>query len=350
MFISALVALVGGSSTASAATRVVSAPAQVVTGTSVLAGIACHGHDDCVAVGSYDGEGVVVPITDGAPGSAELVTGTQALTAVSCPTTTFCVAVGYGPYTLPPGRMGIAGAEVPIYDGVPGGVVTIIGPGQIGVIDSVYLYGVGCSSANSCLVGGSDTYMGAVVVPLTLRGPGNEESVFDGVVNAVACRKTSFCVAVGQDESSKSAGTVVTVSYGKIQNFGGPVGTSNLDAVSCRSTAWCLTGGDNIHETEGVVALVVNQAPRVAEPVSGSTGITGVACRATTVDCLAVGDNSTDEGVVAGIYDGAPGTAHVVAGTEVLNGVACPSNTSCLVVGANGSGQGVVATIHLPPR
>ena len=347
--IGAPVALVSGSTPALAAARVVDGLAEVIPGTTVLSGVACHGHDNCVAVGSDgSGEGVVVPITDGIPGAVETVAGTDALTSVSCPTTTFCLAVGYGPYTLPPNRMATEGVVVGISDGVPGGINTVIGPGQIGVPDSVFLYGVACSSANSCLVGGSDTYLAGVVVRIKPDNVGNEIPVSAYVVSAVACRRPSFCIAVGQ--ALFGGGAVIFISYGKTTNEGGPTGAGGLDAVSCRSTQWCLAGGANMQGTEGVVALIVSKSLRDAEGVSGTSSINGVACRATTVDCLAVGDNSSSQGVVAGIYDGTPGVAQAVTGTEGLNGVACPSNTTCLVVGNNGSNQGVLAMIDLPPR
>ncbi len=344
--ISAPAGFIGGSATASAATRVANGTGEAVPGTAVLNGIACHGHDNCVAVGStgtYPNEGVVVPITDGIPGTPELVPGSDSLTAVSCPTTTSCLAVGYGPYTLPPNRMAIEGVVVGITDGVPGGINPVIGQGQIGVIDSVFLYGVGCSTDNSCFVGGSDYYLAGIVVRVKPNYVGNEIPVSENSINAVACQKPSFCIAVGQ-------GTVIFISYGKTANEGSPSGAGGLSSVSCRNAQWCLIGGVNGHGNEGAVALIVSKSLRAAEVVSGTSVINGVSCRATTVDCLAVGDNSSGEGVVAGIYDGTPGSAQAVVGTTGLNGVACLTNTSCLVVGTNGSGEGVMAMIHLPPR
>ena len=48
------------------------ATVEPVPGTTVLNGIACHGKANCVAVGVDSGEGVVVPITDGVPGTPQL--------------------------------------------------------------------------------------------------------------------------------------------------------------------------------------------------------------------------------------------------------------------------------------
>jgi hypothetical protein len=356
--ISVPIALVSGSAPALAAAQVVNGPAEVVTGTAVLNGIACHGHDNCVAVGSNSsGEGVVVPITDGIPGTAEVVPGSEDLTSVSCPTSTSCLAAGYGPYTLPPNRMATEGVVVGINDGVPGGINAVIGSGQIGVPDSVFLYGVGCLNANKCYVGGSDYYLAGVVARIRPDNVGNEVPVYANSIGALACEKPSFCVTVGQalsggpDQplSAKYGGAVIFISYGKTTYEGSPSGVAGLTSVSCRSTQWCLTGGVDGHGTEGIVELIVSKALRVAQEVPGTTSINGVACRPTTIDCLAVGGNSSNQGVVAGVYGGTPGTARAVKGTTGLSGVACPTNTLCLVVGSD-FGAGVLAKIHLPPR
>ena len=350
--ISAPVVLVGGSATASGAARVVDGPAQVVPGTTELDGIACRRHDNCLAVGSDDGEGVVVPITDGVPGTAEPVTVTTTLTAVSCPSTTFCVAVGYGPYTNPPEPPTIAGFVVTIIDGNVRDENIVPGMGMPGDPDEVYLYGVACSSTSSCLAGGWDAGLEDVILPVDNGYPQNEETVDGGSgIHAVACRRVN-CLAVGNGDPPRyeyGAGVVVPDIEG--MPAGGGIqtnGVRDLYGVSCRSGTSCVSVGDDKNATEGVVVTVINQTPQPAKRVSGSTVLNGVACRSTAVDCLAVGDNSSNEGVIARIYNGTSGTVHAVSGTEDLNGVACTTNTSCLIVGANSSGEGVMAVVHLP--
>ncbi len=352
MTISALVVVVGGSATASAGTGIVNGAAQVVPGTTALNGIACHGHNSCVAVGSEDGEGVVVPITGGIPGTPELVTGPSTLSAVSCPTITYCVAVGAGPYSNPPEPTQSAGYVVSITDGTPGGASPVPGMGMPGAPDQVSLNGVGCSSATSCWAVGSSAYLGDVILPL---GSSNLETVAQGYgLQAVACRQND-CIAVGNGYSTSrkyeyGEGIAVAITDGNGGALGETPGAQTLNGVACRSAVWCAAVGGNLHDsTEGVVVLVVNQTFHNTELVPGSAVLYGVGCRATSVDCIAVGSGS-NEGVVAGIYDGTPGTAHAVAGSDELSGVACPTNTSCLVVGGNSSDQGVMAMIHLPPR
>jgi hypothetical protein len=350
LFISVPVALVIGSASASAAPRVFNAPAQVVAGTTSLNGIACHGHDNCVAVGSDDGEGVVVPITDGVPGTAQLVAGPDTLSAVSCPTTTYCVAVGTGPYSNPPEPTQAAGYVVPITDGTPIGANAVPGMGMPGAPDQVYLYGVGCISATSCWAVGSSAYLGDVILPI---GSQNLETVAQGYgLQGVACRDNT-CIAAGNgDVTSRKypygEGIAVAIADGKAASLGGTPGAQTLNGVACRSSAWCLAVGSNAHDsTEGVVVLVISQEIRNAVLVPGSAVLYGVGCRhVTQVDCVAVGSGS-NEGVVALIYDGTPGTAHAVAGSDELSGVACPTSTSCLVVGGNSSDEGVLATDRL---
>jgi hypothetical protein len=69
--------------------------AQVVSGTDILAGVACSSAITCEAVG-YDSsnQGVVVTITSGTPGSAQVVSDTRYLADVACPSATTCEAVG----------------------------------------------------------------------------------------------------------------------------------------------------------------------------------------------------------------------------------------------------------------
>jgi hypothetical protein len=354
MTIGAPVVLNSGSASASAAARVVNGPAQVVPGTTVLNGIACHGHDNCVAVGSNSsGEGVVVPVTDGIPGTAEPLSGITTLTAVNCPTTTLCVAVGYGPYTNPPFPATIAGFVVTVVGGNVSSENIVVGMnGTPYSPEAVYLYGVACSNTSSCLAGGYSNYLEDVILPIDNGYPQNEVSVYAGSgLDGVACRQVD-CLAVGNDglAGGKYGEGLVEFDIAGMPPYFEPAQEArNLNGVACRNGVWCAAVGSNLTSTEGVVLLVINQTLHNVEPVSGSTVLKAVACRAEKVYCLAVGDNSSNAGVVAGIYDGTPGSARAVVGTTGLNGVACPTKTSCLVVGTNASGEGALAMIHLPP-
>jgi hypothetical protein len=115
--------------------------AQVVSGTSVLQGVACpsattFSATTCEAVGSNSlGQGMVVPITNGSPGTAQAVSGTiYALQGVACPSGTTCEAVGY--------NSSFQGAVVPVTNGTPGTAQAVSGTSQ--------LFGVACPSATTC--------------------------------------------------------------------------------------------------------------------------------------------------------------------------------------------------------
>jgi hypothetical protein len=81
------------------------------------------------------GQGMVVPITNGSPGTAQAVSGTiYALQGVACPSGTTCEAVGY--------NSSFQGAVVPVTNGTPGTAQAVSGTSQ--------LFGVACPSATTC--------------------------------------------------------------------------------------------------------------------------------------------------------------------------------------------------------
>ena len=69
-----------------------------VSGTTLLAGMACSSASTCVATGQAGSQqtGVVVPITNGSPGSVQSVSGTNELYGAGCASNTTCYAVGTG--------------------------------------------------------------------------------------------------------------------------------------------------------------------------------------------------------------------------------------------------------------
>ncbi len=92
----------------------------MIAGTHGLGGVACGSATTCEAVGQNitaqgAGVGVVVPITNGVPGTAQTAFGTVTLNDVSCPNAATCVALG-GNITAQPGSGGVV---VPITDGAP---------------------------------------------------------------------------------------------------------------------------------------------------------------------------------------------------------------------------------------
>ena len=146
----ALVAVAETSASASEST-------QTVPGTTQLEGVACPSATICEAVGdNSSGEGVVVPITSGVPGSAVTASGTGQLYGVACPSTTSCEAVGtYGD-----------GVVVPITSGVPGSAVTPSGTYE--------LDGVACPSTTTCEAVGENSTPEGVIVLITTSAQGTQ--------------------------------------------------------------------------------------------------------------------------------------------------------------------------------
>jgi hypothetical protein len=348
-FVSATILLVFAS--VAAAGPSINGTTHIVPGTTALNAIACGSQDFCVAVGSDSGEGVVVPVTDGIPGTPEAVPVTDALTAVSCPNSTTCTAVGYGPYSNPPEPTATAGYVIDITNGSWSNYWVVPGNGEPDAPDQVHLYGVACPRPSWCLAGGTDVYLGVVVLAIH-GGPGTLESVAPfGGVQGIACRSKGFCLAAGDVEYTKQAGAVFPIVDGKPQGEGdGAAGVGILDGVACRSTTWCVSVGSSKHGDEGAVTLIIDQSPSGPKFVSTATVLNGVACSSRQNECLTVGANNDGKGVAVGINDGTPGIAQVVRGTQGLSGVACPSSTACLVVGSNDSHQGVLATVPLSPH
>jgi hypothetical protein len=92
------VALVGNVIPAAARGDTATTTTQVVLGTVRLSSVACRTANTCEAVGystiTGNAEGVVVPITNGTPGTARVVPGTALLFGVACRSATTCEAVG----------------------------------------------------------------------------------------------------------------------------------------------------------------------------------------------------------------------------------------------------------------
>jgi hypothetical protein len=100
---------------------VAGAPEPVIGADLGLFDVACPTVTTCIAVGSNaSSQGVVVPITNGAPGTAQIVANTSSLTSLGCPSATECEAAGAD-------NASPAGDVVPIVDGTAGTAVPVPG-------------------------------------------------------------------------------------------------------------------------------------------------------------------------------------------------------------------------------
>jgi hypothetical protein len=125
-------------------------------GTNPLWGVQCVSVSSCVAVGtnSVDGLGVVVPVTNGDPGSVTTVNGTHSLQGVACESADSCLAVG----------LNIPGYK-PV--GILAPVGTAVWSDNVGTVQSVQgtsiLSGVACGSTTSCEAVGTHGSKGVVL-------------------------------------------------------------------------------------------------------------------------------------------------------------------------------------------
>ncbi len=323
--------------------------AQPVPGSTSLTSVSCPSSTFCVAIGSDGDVPVVVPITDGSAGTPEGIPGfgqpgtptDMVLNSVTCTSSLSCTAVGEGVVPDPPSRVMGVGVIVPITAGAPDGVVQVSGVGQIGVPDTIYLNGVACSSARSCVAVGWDLYLGAVVLPITNGSVGSEVPAQVSSLNGVFCRPSGGCKAVG---SGTNGGVLVPLANGTIGTGGGTVaGVNDLAGVACRVGSGCLAVGDS-----SVVVPMTKSNPGTGMPVSGASGLSDVACNGTTF-CLAVGATTSNEGAMVRIASAKPGIARAVPGSSGLNGIACPSLASCVAVGQDASHEGVFDALSLSP-
>ncbi len=315
---------------------------QVVPGNLylLLGGVACPTATTCEAVGTnylgsgLDKPGVVVPITNGIPGTPQIAGGTQGLPSVACPSATTCFAVG-GDFP--------SGGVVPIVNGISGTPQEVAG--------TTYLYSVACPSATSCLAVGyyqmafpPTGMVQGVVVPIT-NGISGTPQVVSGtsVLSGMACPSATTCEAVGYNALGQVV--VVPITNGTPGTAQVVAGTSFLSGVACPSATTCFAVGYNEigQGSEGVVVPITNGIPGTPQVVSGIEDLGSVACPTATT-CLAVGTNNSG-GVLVPITNGIPGTHLVVAGTTSLAGVACGSASTCEAVGHGNGIDGVVVAV-----
>ena len=103
-----------------------------------LNAVACPTATDCLAVGDGAQGAVIVPITNGTPGTAVPISGTSSLSAISCPNQHRCVASGQGSNG--------EGAFLRIHNGVPRRTRYVPG--------TEALAGIACPSINRCVASG----------------------------------------------------------------------------------------------------------------------------------------------------------------------------------------------------
>ena len=320
---------------------------QDVAGTSQLNAITCPTSTSCVAVGSglVDGtsEGVVVPISNGTPGTPQDVSGVTNLTAVACATATQCDAIG--------------GTNiVPITGGSPGTPQTT----------SVFLESVACASSSNCVAVGNNG--GPEGVPITdgvvgspIDYPANED------INLVTCPTSSGCNGYGMEQDTLCLPHLgCMTSYYLVVLTLGPDGTfvsenqfadafTAIYGVSCPNSTTCY----GTAELDAPVLTILEDTGPTggAFGIPNGTGAFALACPSVTT-CVATGQvavSGGQEGAVAGINNVVPSTPVLIPGVSGpgagLSGVSCATTTTCFAVGASTVGvanEGVLLSITLP--
>lgn len=312
---------------------------------ALLMSVSCARVVLCVAVGHYTGRGgdeaVVVPITDGKPGAGHEVklpagadTSNQdaGLLSVSCAAARSCVAVGS--YRNSGGDEAVV---VPITDGKPGTAHEVKLPAGAETTDqNADLLSVSCATARSCVAVGSSRDSGgdeAVVVPIAggrpraaekVKLPAGAGALIDqgASLESVSCDTAMSCVAVGSYTSERTGNAlVVQIKRGlprparQVQlpagAFTGRDQVADLDSISCAEAVSCVAVGDYT-DRRGLPAMVVSitaGSPGAAEKVKLPAGaattdqgalLDSVSCAQAT-SCVSVGNYAARDDVFQGL-------------------------------------------------
>jgi hypothetical protein len=298
----------------------IAGPTQIIPDTT-LRGMTCFSPTACFAVGSNNGEGVLVPITNGVAGPLQAVPGTVRLSDVTCVSATSCVATGYYYLDAFPAT---AAVVVPITNGIAGPPQAVPG---VGVLPRV-----SCPSAASCFAAGRTTDNQGVLVPITngVAGPAQVVAGTDYLVD-IACPSPGTCVAISFD------GSVVAITDGTA----GPAQLISpdviLSSIACTDASHCVAvGGADIPGMgfEGAVVAITDGVAGPYQAVPGTDLLQTVAC---STSCVAVGtDSSHNFGAIVPISGGVPGSAQYADGAGLLWDVACGAE-GCLAVGGHPS-------------
>ena len=310
-------------------------------------GVSCVSAGDCIAVGDYNGHGLVER-WDGAKWAILAEPNLQGgqLNAVSCVSATLCTAVGVVP----------SGRTEPIIGTLDGTRwSTVPSPRPSGRWDTGTLQSVSCVSAKSCVavgqLGGGGGHSLPIAAPLIERWNGSRWWVTPspstpgfGGLSGVSCVSASGCTAVGSD-----GGVVPGTLEPLIEHWNGsswtietsptPPEHGALNSVSCASANSCVAVGQN-----GTATAPLMERERgswsIVELSSSLRGkLSGVSCVSAS-DCVAVGSPTKTSGppfveLWTGIEPRSLNTPKHSA--DFFNGVSCVSVATCTVVGADAS-------------
>jgi hypothetical protein len=240
-----------------------------VAATGSLLSVSCWTSSKCVAVGpsSSLADGVVLPITNGSPGTTVNIPAASLFLGVAClpRPSAVCYAVGTNASRT-------KGIVLKIKDGVPGAITLVSGAFE--------LDGVTCVNSTTCYAAGGTLSGRGVIVTLDGgRSVGVSKVSSAGELGGIGCTGVDTCYAVGgKFDSSTGQTEVITVdsgSAGTIRAFS----AGSLAHVVCVLGGNCLASGyTNGGPLEGLEDTISDGNPGAAVPVSGTEDLGRGAC------------------------------------------------------------------------
>jgi photosystem II stability/assembly factor-like uncharacterized protein len=232
------------------------------------------------------------------------------LNGVSCPTASSCIAVGGGGLILATTNGGSTWTQQ-----------------SSGVTDSIN--GVSCPTASICYAAGD---FGEIYKTTNGGASWSVQRTVLVFFAGISCPDAMTCYAAG------GGGDVIrTVDGGATWAASSTPDPYNLFAISCSSTTSCAAVGAN-----GAIVTTTN-GTSWAVAANANNVLYGVSC--TPNHCAAVG-----VGGIVEEYNGAFGSWAGAGnlGSTDLYAVSCPSDTSCIAVGALGTGLALVVPAGSP--
>jgi hypothetical protein len=255
----------------------------------------------------------------------------QSMDSISCPSASFCAAVGAPTDT----------------SGTGYGWTFHAGSwsAPVAVDPTAALVAVSCASASFCVApdlnAGFTTFNGSSWSPLEPLDP-------DGVPVAISCPSVTFCMAVGQESVSTSS----VVSFDAASwvfngsTWSAPMFVASsafLSSVSCPSSTYCVAvGGDETNNGAGPPGLAVTyDGSGWHRPVAVDHSLTlgSVSCRSR--DFCVAGSGSPSNPVGRGYvltFDGSRWSPALKVDSQPFNNdsLSCPTTSFCMVADVRG--------------
>ena len=275
---------------------------------------------------------------------------------VACASSAFCVTVGNedtgtGSNTL-----------IEQWDGAHWSIVA--SPNAAGAGES-QLYGVSCAGPSFCVAVGVSGPGTTFVNPLVEQWDGHSWSIVNAVnpagspatqLTAVSCLSSTWCTAVGYSEDGSNNRHALIETWNgtawSVVTTTPPGGekTSQLNALSCTTSSWCMAVGGYTNASSDFVSLAevfngttwsVVPSPNPGPGTSGE--FNGVSCAGGGF-CAAVGQwyNGSVFQAQLATWNGTSWTnvtaPEATPGSQnFFDGVSCTSATSCGIVGSVGT-------------